>query len=146
MAKSAIQGTTLTDLRTRYEDGSVKIDYGVFSPTRVYSTTGSITIDASLGANFKILDTSPNPNASGRTISVQNLKDGQSVSILVEGVTNRQITINATGDENVTLDTRFAAGQNGTMASAWSLFTIMRIGGTSGDGANFAVIGVMHGI
>lgn len=138
MASSAIAGMTLTDLKTRYQDGSVKIDYGVFSPTVDVSSN---LVNASLGANFKVL------GSGNRTIAVHNMKDGQSVTVLVQGAANDVITFDVYADAGVTgLTEKFAAGQNGIMASAWSLFTIMRIGGTSGAGANFAVIGVMHGI
>lgn len=138
MASSAIAGMTLTDLKTRYQDGSVKIDYGVFSPTVDVSAN---LVNALLGANFKVL------GSGNRTITVHNMKDGQSVTVLVQGATNDVITFDTYADAGVTgLTEKFAAGQTGTMASAWSLFTIMRIGGTSGAGANFAVIGVMHGI
>lgn len=135
---SVISGLTLTDLKTRYEDGFVKIDYGIFSPTVDVSAN---TVIASLGANFKAL------GSGNRTISIHDLKDGQSVTILIQGAVNNTITINAYSDGGITpLSVKFAAGQNGIMASAWSLFTVMRIGGTSGAGANFAVVGVMHGI
>jgi len=138
MASSAIAGMTLTDLKTRYQDGSVKIDYGVFSPTVDVSSN---LVNASLGANFKVL------GSGNRTIAIHNMKDGQSVTVLVQGAANDVITFDTYADAGVTgLTEKFAAGQNGIMASAWSLFTIMRIGGTSGAGANFAVIGVMHGI
>jgi len=138
MANSAIAGATLTDLKTRYQDGSVKIDYGVFSPT--VDVSGDIA-NASLGANFKAL------GSGNRTLSVHNMKDGQSVTVLVQGALNNVITLNAYSDAGSTaLSVKFAAGQDGIMASAWSLFTVMRIGGTSGAGANFAVVGVMHGI
>ena len=138
MASSAIAATTLTDLKTRYQDGRVKIDYGVFSPT--VEVSGNI-VKASLGANFKVL------GSGNRTISVHDLEDGQSVTVLVQGNTNDEITISAYSDGGTSpLSVKFAAGQNGTMASAWSLFTVMRIGGLSGDGANFAIVGVMHGI
>ena len=138
MANSAISGTTLADLRTRYQDGSVKIDYGVFSPT--VDVSGDI-VNASLGANFKAL------GSGNRTLSIHNMKDGQSVTVLVQGALNNVITLNAYSDAGSTaLSVKFAAGQDGIMASAWSLFTVMRIGGTSGAGANFAVVGVMHGI
>jgi len=138
MASSAIAGMTLTDLKTRYQDGSVKIDYGVFIPTVDVSSN---LVNASLGANFKVL------GSGNRTIAIHNMKDGQSVTVLVQGAANDVITFDTYADAGVTgLTEKFAAGQNGIMASAWSLFTIMRIGGTSGAGANFAVIGVMHGI
>jgi len=138
MANSAITGTALTDLQTRYQDGSLRIDYGVFSPT---VTAGGNAVDSSLGANFKVL------GSGNRTLSVYNIKDGQSVTILVQGAINDVITLNAYSDGGSTaLSVKFAAGQNGIMASAWSLFTVMRIGGTTGAGANFAVVGVMHGI
>lgn len=138
MANSAIAGATLTDLQTRYQDGSLKLDYGVFSPTVDVSSN---TVNASLGANFKAL------GSGNRTLSVHNMKDGQSVTILVQGAVNNTITIAAYSDAGSTaLSVKFAAGQDGIMASAWSLFTVMRIGGTSGAGANFAVVGVMHGI
>ena len=138
MASSAIAATTLTDLKTRYQDGRVKIDYGVYSPT--VDVSGD-TIKASLGANFKVL------GSGNRTIFVHDLEDGQSVTVLVQGALNNVITINAYSDNGVTpLSVKFASGQDGTMASAWSIFTVIRIGGTSGAGANFAVVGVMHGI
>jgi hypothetical protein len=138
MASSAIAGLTLTDLQTRYQDGSLKLDYGVFSPTVDVSSN---TVNAALGANFKAL------GSGNRTLSVHNMKDGQSVSILVQGAVNNTITIAAYSDAGSTaLSVKFAAGQDGIMASAWSLFTVMRIGGTSGAGANFAIVGVMHGI
>lgn len=138
MASSAISGMTLTDLKTRYQDGSVKIDYGVFSPTVDVSSN---IANASLGANFKAL------GSGSRTLSVHNMKDGQSITLLVQGAANDVITIAAYSDAGTTaLSVKYGAGQNGTMASAWSLFTVMRIGGTSGSGANFAVVGVMHGI
>lgn len=138
MASSAIAGMTLTDLRTRYQDGSVKIDYGVYSPTVDVSSN---IVNGNLGANFKAL------GSGSRTLNVHNMKDGQSVTILVQGAANDVITIQAYSDAGSTaLTVKFAAGQTNTMASAWSLFTVMRIGGTSGAGANFAVVGVMHGI
>jgi hypothetical protein len=138
MANSAITGSTLTDLKTRYQDGSLKIDYGVFSPT--VDVSGNL-VNAALGANFKVL------GSGSRTIAVHNMKDGQSVTILVQGAVNDVIAFDTYADAGLTgLTEKFAAGQNGIMASAWSLFTIMRIGGTSGAGSNFAIVGVMHGI
>lgn len=58
MASSAIAGLTLTDLQTRYQDGSLKLDYGVFSPT--VDVSGN-TINAALGAG-------------NRTLSIHNIK------------------------------------------------------------------------
>ena len=137
MANSAISATTLTDLKTRYEDGSVKIDYGVFSPTVfVYDDK----VNAKTGATFKLF------GSGSRTVNINNIKDGQSVTLLVQGSANTVITLRAYTDEGTTLLTSvFAAGQNGTMASNWSLFTVMRIGGTVAEGS-IAIIGVMHGI
>ena len=138
MANSAISASTLTDLKTRYQDGSLKIDYGVFSPT---VDASSNLVNAALGANFKVL------GSGNRTINIHNIKDGQSVTLLVQGAANNIITLQAYSDAGITaLSVKFAAGQTGTMSSAWSMFTVMAIGGTSGAGANFAIIGVMHGI
>lgn len=122
MANSAIAGATLTDLKTRYQDGSLKIDYGVFSPTVLVSSN---IANAALGANFKVL------GSGNRTINVHNMKDGQSVTMLVQGAVNNVITLQAYTDAGVSpLTVKFAAGQSGTMASTWSMFTVMAIGGT----------------
>lgn len=121
MANSAITGSTLTDLKTRYQDGSLKIDYGVFSPT--VDVSGNL-INAALGANFKVL------GSGSRTIAVHNMKDGQSVTVLVQGAANNVITLQAYTDAGITpLIVKFAAGQNNIMASTWSMFTVMAIGG-----------------
>lgn len=118
-----------------FQEGGYKINYGVYSPT-VTSSNG--IINANLGNTFQEIGT------GSRTISVHNLKDGQSVTILVNnGAPNDELTINVYSDQGVTpVTTKYGAGQNGIMASAISLFTIYRIGGESG----FAIIGPIHGI
>jgi hypothetical protein len=95
------------------------------------------TIDARLGNNFV------NNLTGSRTIAVHNLGEGSTVSILCSGSANNVITIQAFSDAGITpVTVKYAAGQDGTMASAYSLFTIYRIGGSF----NWAIVGPMHGI
>jgi hypothetical protein len=116
----------------------LRLDYGAYSPT---VTMSSNVADASVAANFKLL------GSGNRSIAVHNLRDGQTISILVQGAVNNVISFTAYSNAGVTtLSSFFAAGQNGTMSSSFSLFTLMRIGGSSGAGSNFVVIGVMHGM
>lgn len=117
-----------------FQEGGFKINYGVYSPT-VTSSNG--TINANLGNSFR-------DNREGsRNISVHNLKDGQSVTILVDGAVNNVITVDVYSDNGITsVPTKYGAGQSGTMASTYSLFTVYRIGGE----VNFAIIGPIHGI
>jgi len=117
-----------------FQDGGYKINYGVYSPT---VTTVSGVADANLGNSFRDMRT------GNRTIAVHNLKDGQSLTVLVQGALNNVITIAVFSDAGVTsVPVKYGAGQSGTMASTYSLFTVYRVGGD----LNFAVIGPIHGI
>jgi hypothetical protein len=103
---------------------------------------GSATISASTGIVDANSGTSFSDTRTGnRTIAVHNLGDGQSVAILVSGAANNVITITAYSDAGVTsVPVKYGAGQSGTMASAYSLFTIYRIG------SSFCVVGPIHGV
>jgi hypothetical protein len=97
----------------------------------------SDTIDANLGSNFI------NTGTGSRTITINNLKDGMTVSIVCPGATGNVITIAAHADNGVTpLTVKYGAGQDGTMISAYSLFTVFRVGGS----LNWAIVGPIHGI
>lgn len=101
------------------------------------TTTVSGIANAALGSSFRDIRT------GNRTIAIHNLKDGQSLSVLVQGAVNNDITITAFSDAGITsVPVKFGAGQNGIMASAYSLFTIYRIGGD----INICVVGPIHGI
>lgn len=101
------------------------------------TTTVSGVANAALGSSFRDI------RSGNRTIAIHNLKDGQSLSVLVQGAANNVITITAFSDAGTTsVPVKYGAGQNGIMASAYSLFTIYRIGGD----INICVIGPIHGI
>jgi hypothetical protein len=98
------------------------------------------TIEAFQGNSF--LDA----RTGSRTININNLRDGQSLSILVLGASTNVITINAYSDTGITsLPVKYGAGQNGQMASAYSIFTVFRIGQTLTD-PGIVIIGPIHGI
>lgn len=126
--------STIATAGRDFQDGGYKINYGVYSPT---VTTVSGIVDANFGNSFRDIRT------GNRTIAVHNLKDGQSVTILVQGAATNVIAIATYSDNGITsIPTKYGAGQSGTMASAYSLFTVYRVGGS----LNFAVIGPIHGI
>lgn len=126
--------STIATAGRDFQDGGFKINYGVYSPT---VTTVSGIANANLGNSFRDMRT------GNRTIAVHNLKDGQSLTILVQGAANSVITITAFSDAGTTsVPVKYGAGQSGTMTSIYSLFTVYRIGGD----LNFAVIGPIHGI
>jgi hypothetical protein len=126
--------STIATAGRDFQDGGFKINYGVYSPT---VTTVSGIANANFGNSFRDMRT------GNRTINVHNLKDGQSLTILVQGALNNVITIAVFSDAGVTsVPVKYGAGQSGTMASAYSLFTVYRVGGD----LNFAVIGPIHGI
>lgn len=98
-------------------------------------STVSAVADCRLGNSFK------DERTGSRTISIHNIKDGQSIGILVQGQTSDVITITAFSDSGVTqVPVKYGAGQNGQMVSTYSLFTIYRIGN------DFCVVGPIHGI
>lgn len=103
----------------------------------VSELTGT-TIDCDIGNNFRHLSQSGN-----RTYNIHNFKDNSSISVLVSGQANNVITFNAYSDAGVTpLVVKYGAGQNGTMASAYTLFSFFRSGGDLG----YVVVGPIHGI
>ena len=109
-------------------------DGGVGNVTELTSTT----IDCDLGNNFRHLNQTGN-----RTYTLHNFKDNSSLSVLISGQANDEIVFNAYSDNGVTpLIVKYGAGQSGTMASAYTLFTFFRAGGN----LNWVVVGPIHGI
>jgi len=104
------------------------------------TTTG--VVDASLGASFR------DARSGSRTIAVHNIRDGQSISILVFGASSDVITITSFSDAGVTsIPIKYGAGQNGQMTSTTSLFTVFCIGQDLNVGSqSIAIIGPIHGI
>ena len=126
--------STIATAGRDFQDGGYKINYGVYSPT---VTTVLGIVNANLGNSFRDVRT------GNRAIAVHNLKDGQSLTVLVQGALSNVITIAVFSDAGVTsVPVKYGAGQSGTMASTYSLFTVYRVGGD----LNFAVIGPIHGI
>jgi hypothetical protein len=126
--------STIVTAGRDFQEGGYKINYGVYSPT---NTALSGVVNANLGNSFRDV------RSGNRSIAVHNLKDGQSVTILVQGAATNVITITAFSDAGITsIPVKYGAGQGGIMASAYSLFTIYRIGGA----LNLAIIGPIHGI
>jgi hypothetical protein len=126
--------STIATAGRDFQDGGYKINYGVYSPT---VTAVSGVVNANLGNSFRDVRT------GNRAIAIHNLKDGQSVTILVQGAATNVITITAYSDNGITtIPVKYGAGQSGVMASTYSLFTVYRVGGS----LNFAVIGPIHGI
>lgn len=124
----------MTTIPATFEGDAYKVTTSVYSPTL---DTVSGVVNANLGSSFR--DT----NTGNRTIAVHNLKDGQSVNIMVQGAINDVITITAFSDSGVTsIPVKYGAGQNGVMASTYSLFAIYRIGGAF----DFVTVGPVHGI
>lgn len=122
MGSSAIVGPALVDLKNRYQDGSVVLNYGMFSPT--VTVTDNI-VNASLGANFSVL------GSGNRTVNIHNIKDGQSLTILVSGAAGNVISFQAYEGSGATpLTIQFGSAAGTTMVSTYSLFTIYRIGGS----------------
>jgi len=98
----------------------------------------STTIDCNLASNFRHLGQTGN-----RTYNIHNFPDGKSISVLLSGQANNVITFNAYSDAGTTpLTVKYGAGQNGTMASAYTLFTFFRAGGN----LNWVIVGPIHGI
>ena len=126
--------STIVTAGRDFQEGGYKINYGVYSPT---NTALSGVVNANLGNSFRDV------RSGNRSIAVHNLKDGQSLTVLVSGAVNNTITILAYSDAGVTsIPVKFGAGQSGVMASAYSLFTVYRIGG----GLNMCIVGPIHGI
>lgn len=101
------------------------------------ATNATNTIDARNGSTWI------NTPTGSRTVNIHHLADGQTVSILCAGAANVVITIAAYSDAGSTsVPVKFGAGQNGTMSSSYSLFTIYRIAGA----VNWAVVGPIHGL
>jgi hypothetical protein len=126
--------STIATAGRDFQDGGYKINYGVYSPT---VTTVSGIANANLGNSFRDIRT------GNRTIAVHNLKDGQSITILVSGALNNTITVTAYSDAGTTsIPVKYGAGQGGIMSSVYSLFTVYRIGGD----LNMCVVGPIHGI
>jgi hypothetical protein len=95
------------------------------------------SIDARTNSNFL------NTGSGSRTITVTNIQDGKTIAILCPGQANDIISIVAYADDGLTpLTVKYGAGQNGTMASTYSLFTLLRVGGS----LNWVIVGPIHGI
>jgi hypothetical protein len=118
-------------------EGYSKGSWNSFQNASCESTAITTTADALLASNFYADGT------GSRTITINNLAIGQSATILVKGAANTVITIQAFSDVGITpLVVKYGAGQNGTMASAYTLFSLFRTGGSN----DWVVVGPIHGI
>lgn len=105
-----------------FQQGGYKVNYGVYSPT---NTSLSGVVNSNLGNSFRDVRT------GSRAIAIHNLKDGQSLTVLVSGASGNVITFSAYSDNGVTsLPIQYGSGYTNTMVSPYSLFTVYRIGGS----------------
>jgi hypothetical protein len=100
---------------------------------------GDRTIDCDIGSVFTHLNGTGTP----RTYTINNFKGGRTLSVLISGAANDVINFTINSDSGTgSLTVKYGAGQNGTMASAFTLFTFLR----PSDDTNWVLVSPIHGI